>query len=87
MKELKQIIATYTTYLQSGKKAALATVVKVDGSAYLLEEFPSLAVYQDGNRLHNPIGLDIGAETPEEIALSIHERHEMAVVNINSSQA
>jgi xanthine dehydrogenase accessory factor len=76
----------------------------------MLEEFPSLAVYQEGNRLHNPIGLDIGAETPEEIALSIlseikaffagrpgrpltekkvpiHERHEMAVVNISSSRA
>lgn len=74
----------------------------------MLEEFPSLAAYQEGNRLHNPIGLDIGAETPEEIALSIlsevkaffsrrsgrpltekkvpiHERHEMAVVNISPS--
>jgi xanthine dehydrogenase accessory factor len=37
----------------------------------MLEEFPELAAYQQGNRLHNPIGLDIGAETPEEIALSI----------------
>lgn len=37
----------------------------------MLEEFPSLAAYQQGNRLHNPIGLDIGAETPEEIALSV----------------
>ncbi len=37
----------------------------------MVEEFPSLAAYQEGNRLHNPIGLDIGAETPEEIALSI----------------
>lgn len=37
----------------------------------MLEEFPSLATYQEGNRLHNPIGLDLGAETPEEIALSI----------------
>lgn len=75
----------------------------------MLEEFPSLAAYQEGNRLHNPIGLDIGAETPEEIALSIlseiktffsgrsgrrlsekkvpiHERQEMAVVNIGSSR-
>jgi xanthine dehydrogenase accessory factor len=25
----------------------------------------------DLNRVHSPIGLDIGAETPEEIALSI----------------
>lgn len=75
----------------------------------MLEEYPSLAAYQEGSRLHNPIGLDIGAETPEEIALSIlsevkaffsgrsgrplteknvpiHERHEMAVVNITSSR-
>jgi xanthine dehydrogenase accessory factor len=37
----------------------------------MLEEFPSLSAYQHGNRLHNPVGLDIGAETPEEIALSI----------------
>lgn len=37
----------------------------------MLEEFPALSAYQDGNRLHSPIGLDIGAETPEEIALSI----------------
>lgn len=37
----------------------------------MLEEFPTLTTYQLGNRLHNPIGLDLGAENPEEIALSI----------------
>lgn len=76
----------------------------------MLEEFPALAAYKEGNRLHSPIGLDIGAETPEEIALSIiseiktffsgrsgqslserkvpiHEKNEVAVVNISPSQA
>lgn len=37
----------------------------------MLEEFPELSSYTIGDRLHNPVGLDIGAETPEEIALSI----------------
>lgn len=37
----------------------------------MLEDFPELSAYTLGNRLHNPVGLDIGAETPEEIALSI----------------
>ena len=76
----------------------------------MLEELPTLAVFQESNRLHSPIGLDIGAETSEEIALSIlseikaffsgrsgrpltekdvpiHERQEMAVVNLKPSQA
>jgi xanthine/CO dehydrogenase XdhC/CoxF family maturation factor len=35
------------------------------------QEFPELAAYRESNRLFSPIGLDIGAENPEEIALSI----------------
>lgn len=76
----------------------------------MLEEFPELSAYSEGKRLHNPVGLDIGAETPEEIALSIvseiktffsgrsgrrlsdrkvpiHEKTEVAVVNISAGQA
>ncbi|AHM58509.1 xanthine dehydrogenase [Flammeovirgaceae bacterium 311] len=34
-------------------------------------EFPELAAYTSSNRLFSPIGLDIGAENPEEIALAI----------------
>jgi len=34
MKEIKDIIRAYETFRETGKKAALATVVKVDGSAY-----------------------------------------------------
>lgn len=34
MKEITQIISAYHRYKDSGKKSALATVVKVDGSAY-----------------------------------------------------
>ena len=37
---------------------------------YLSRQEP-LREYLDGTNLHSPVGLDIGAETPEEIALSI----------------
>jgi xanthine dehydrogenase accessory factor len=37
----------------------------------MLEEDPALAAYQNTGRLFSPVGLDIGAESPEEIALAI----------------
>jgi xanthine dehydrogenase accessory factor len=37
----------------------------------MLEDDPALAAYQNNGRLFSPVGLDIGAESPEEIALAI----------------
>ena len=37
----------------------------------MLEDDPALTAYQNNGRLFSPVGLDIGAESPEEIALAI----------------
>ena len=55
------IVSIYDNYIQLGSGNQQRPVfLKKDG--FTIDDF---------NRVHNPIGLEIGAETPEEIAISI----------------
>ena len=63
-KVLKQILSTDVEYIglmgSRTKRKILFEKLEDDGFSY-----------EDIDRIHNPIGLDIGSETPEEIAISI----------------
>ena len=61
---LKQVLSTDVEYIglmgSRTKKRILFEKLEDDGFSY-----------EDIERIHNPIGIDIGSETPEEIAISI----------------
>lgn len=63
-KVLKQILSTNVEYIglmgSQTKRKILFEKLEDDGFSY-----------EDIERIHNPIGLEIGSETPEEIAISI----------------
>lgn len=63
-KVLKQILSTHVEYIglmgSQTKRKILFEKLEDDGFSY-----------EDIDRIHNPIGLEIGSETPEEIAISI----------------
>ncbi|WP_437654858.1 XdhC family protein [Sorangium sp. So ce1182] len=86
MNEIRAVMSLWSEAVRDGKEAVLATVVSVEGSAYrrpgarmlLVDDGRRVGSVESGARtfacaggLHSPIGLDLGGETPEEIALAI----------------
>lgn len=63
---LKQLLPTSIEYI-----GILGPSKRSEKMFKALEEAGILLTGEDLHRIHSPIGLDIGAETPEEIALSI----------------
>jgi len=68
---MDDVYAELANALAAGEKSVLARIIRQAGSAPRTVGARLLVKADDLHRVHCPIGVAIGAQTPEEIAVSI----------------
>lgn len=72
MKEISEILKAYSEAKATGKKTALATVVKVEGSSYR-QPGPRMLVTEDGLLTGAISGGCLEGDALRKVLLSIHQ--------------